>query len=92
MLRDTDIKPCLGKENHPESVLLDGGCWARRLREREEGRDKMWEINTREERRWREKVQRGVPLNAGAGNRSADVCMNWAAGEKREQGGSEREI
>ena len=50
-------------------------------------RENMWEVNTREERRLREKSAKRSPTEHRDREAVAQtICMNWAVGEKRKQG------
>lgn len=50
-------------------------------------RENMWEVNTREERRLREKGTKRSPTEYRDREAVAQIiCMNCAVGEKRKQG------
>lgn len=51
------------------------------------GRENTWEVNTREERRLRDKGAKRSPTEYRDREAVAQtICRNWAVGEKRKQG------
>lgn len=85
LLCDMGITSCSVQENHQESVLLDGGCWTRRLREYMEVREKTVESKYQGGKEV-EKSAMGSPTEYRDWEAIAQtICMNWAVGEKRKE-------